>query len=822
MRVAFIDQSGDVVGGAERSLAILLGALPSDIQPHAVLFGDGAYAASLRATGIPVTIVSMPRAFMRTTREDPIAGVAAAPLAVAAVARHLRALDVDLVYTNTIKAHVAALPAATLVGKRCVAHLRDILHGPGRAVVRTVITGCSRERIAISNAVGVAFGLEATHVIPNPLELESYATLPTREAARSSFGIPSHVRLVSLIGRINRWKRHERLLRVAKILDRPDVHFAIVGAPHFRDADFVEELHAFVEREHLTERIHFIPWLDDVRAAYAASDINVNCSDDEPFGRTIIEAAACGVPSVAFASGGTCDALLDGETGRLVPPGDDAGFAAAVAEFIDNPVRLQHAGAAARAFARTFDAPTHALRVATVLRRVVEEPAMLSSIAPGVSSGRPKRRTGSPSIERVIVVTDHAHVTGGSGKVALTSAIALHRRGIRTSVFAATGPIAPELLAERGLEVHCTNQPDILGDRNRLAAAGRGLWNTASRAAMTKLLDGADPSRTIVHVHSWTKSLSASVLAAAINAEIPVVATLHDYFMACPLGSFFDHQRREICTVRPMGAACLTRNCDPRSGAHKAWRVGRHAVQQRFGKVPSGIRHFITISELSEGVLRPYLPPDSILHFVTNPVDVARSGPVEPARSREYTFVGRLSKEKGVVMFARAAERLGIQAVFIGDGECAADIRTACPSAQITGWLDPQRAVERMRVARVIVLPSLWYENAPLVVPEGAAMGLASIVPDTSAARDQIIDGVTGLTFRGCSEDDLVAKLVRLADDAFVARLGAEAYASYWLRPQSMDAHVDGLLDVYDRVLNGAPVPLRQPSMRFEHAGALP
>jgi glycosyltransferase involved in cell wall biosynthesis len=430
------------------------------------------------------------------------------------------------------------------------------------------------------------------------------------------------------------------------------------------------------------------------------------------------------------------------------------------------------------------------------------------------------------SIDRVIVVTDNAHVNGGSGKVALSSAVALHRYGIPTSIFAAVGPVAPSLTAERGLEVLCTGQPDILSDPDRLAAASRGIWNVAAGRAMKTRLAAADPRRTVVHVHSWTKALSSSVIAAAVEGGFPVVATLHDYFTACPIGSFFDHQRGEICAVRPMGAACLTRNCDPRSGFHKAWRIGRHAVQRTAGKVPNGIGHFVAISELSESVLRPYLPPNSILHFVANPIDVALRQPVRPSASREFTFVGRLSQEKGVVLLARAAQRLGIQAVFVGDGECAAEVRAACPSAVITGWLDHERAIERMRAARVIVLPSLWYENAPLVVPEAAAMGLPSIVPDTSAAREAIIDGATGLTFRGGSEDDLVAKLAALQDDDLVARLGEAAYSTYWQRPQSMENHLEGLLDVYNRALTGVRVPLRQPplssrTVRFEHAEAL-
>ncbi len=436
-------------------------------------------------------------------------------------------------------------------------------------------------------------------------------------------------------------------------------------------------------------------------------------------------------------------------------------------------------------------------------------------------SFRPKVPVMNASLDRVIVVTDNAHVNGGNGQVALSTAIALHRRGIPTTVFTATGPVSPALAAEEGLEVICTNQPDILSDRDRFAAARRGIWNTTARSAMQRRLASENPEHTIVHVHSWTKALSSSVLAAAIEAGFPVVATLHDYFTACPLGSFYDHQLHQICTVHALGAGCLTRNCDPRSGLHKTWRVARQAVQRTLGKVPGGIKHFITISELSEKVLRPYLPADAIVHYVANPIDVKHGLPATPAASLEFTFVGRLSPEKGVVMFARAAQKLGIQAVFVGDGECADDIRAACPSAVITGWLEHQSAIERMRAARVIVLPSLWYENSPLIVPEAAAIGIPSLVPDTSAACEAIVDGVTGLTFRGSSEDDLVAKLASLRDDEFVSRLGKEAYATYWQRPQSMDFHVEGLLDVYSRALTGAPAPLRRRSVRLEHAETL-
>ena len=129
MRVAFVDQAGDTMGGAERSLSILLTALPPDVEPHAVLFGDGAFAEDLRTRGIPVTVVPMPPAFMATTREWPADGIVAFPRAVAATARALRTIKPDVVHTNTVKAHAVAAPAARMSGTPVVAHLRDILGG---------------------------------------------------------------------------------------------------------------------------------------------------------------------------------------------------------------------------------------------------------------------------------------------------------------------------------------------------------------------------------------------------------------------------------------------------------------------------------------------------------------------------------------------------------------------------------------------------------------------------------------------------------------------------------------------------------------------
>lgn len=370
VRVVFVGQSGTEAGGAERSMQLLLAHLPERFEAGVVLFEEGAYAQELRERGFHVEIVALQRELMAIQRERLPPAAALGTLGMlprlAAAYRRLRA---DIVYTNTVKAHVLGAPAARLAGVRCVMHLRDILDGRARGVLRIVGRTCTVQRVAISRAVAASLALPKTAVVPNPIELAAYDDLPTRADARRQLRLPLEVPLIGILGRINRWKGHDRFLRIATLVAaRGDVHFAIIGKPMFRDADFADELHALVTDYDLTERVHFVPWLDDPRPAYAALDVNANTSRAEPFGRTIIEAAACGVPTVCFDEGGAPDAVGGSACGRVVPSGDEQAFAAAVLALLAGDRTAT--AAACRMHARDFDATLHAERIGAILDSV--------------------------------------------------------------------------------------------------------------------------------------------------------------------------------------------------------------------------------------------------------------------------------------------------------------------------------------------------------------------------------------------------------------------------------------------------------------------
>ena len=402
----------------------------------------------------------------------------------------------------------------------------------------------------------------------------------------------------------------------------------------------------------------------------------------------------------------------------------------------------------------------------------------------------------------VIVVHDFGFVNGGAGKIALGSALALAKLGHKVTVFTAVGPVATELANIPGLETICLGQLEIVDNPSRGQAMVQGVWNFAAEARMRALLADLDRSETIVHVHGWTKALSSSVVRAAVSLGFRIVLTLHDYFIACPAGTFYNYPKHKVCHLRPMSAACISSNCDTRNYGHKLWRVGRQWIQGHIGLLPKGVYEYISISDLSEELVRPFLPTAARIHRVRNFIDVPAMSPVDVEANHLITFCGRLSMEKGPLILAECSRDRSIETLFIGDGPLRRHIERVAPQSSCTGWVSPTEATAQLRRSRALVFPSLWYETQGLVVAEAAAIGIPAIVPDTSAAREWVDDGLTGLWFRGGDAQSLAEKITLLREHpSIAAKLGREAFRRYWQSPATLDAHCQGLLQVYESIL---------------------
>lgn len=408
---------------------------------------------------------------------------------------------------------------------------------------------------------------------------------------------------------------------------------------------------------------------------------------------------------------------------------------------------------------------------------------------------------------QIVLVADHGAINGGQAKVAIESALGLAARGHRVTLFAAMGPIDPRL-APAGIRVVCLDQDDITTPKNPLAFAARAIWNAPAAAALAAELGRYAAGGTLVHVHAFAEALSPSIGQALRDAGHPCLYTMHEFFLVCPTGGFYDYQAGEICRRRPMSAACIATDCDARSYPRKVARMVRHIGLSQVARLPALFEHIVTISELQESVIRPFLPAGTVMHRVDNPISLAQP-PLREGPPGDFLFVGRISTEKGAPIFAEAARRAGVRAVFVGDGPNRAELAARYPEAVMLGWRDPAGVAAMMRSARALVFPSIWYEGQPLTVLEALACGTPVVVSDACAGREAVIDGETGYWFRSGDPDALAAHLRHLGDDMLATRMGRAAHARYWTAPLTLDSHLDRLTAVYETVMRTAAVRRR-------------
>ena len=410
------------------------------------------------------------------------------------------------------------------------------------------------------------------------------------------------------------------------------------------------------------------------------------------------------------------------------------------------------------------------------------------------------RCSGNGVLENVIVLSDHGWINGGQAEMAIESALQLKARGLDVCFIAGAGPL-DDRLGDSGVECHRLGDHDILSDPNRLRAAARGIWNIPAARLLSNCLARRDPRSTVIHVHGWGKMLSPSIGPVVTRSSAAHVYTLHDYFLGCPNGGFYDYQANHICKQRALGLGCLTTHCDSRARSHKAWRVARQTVLRSVSRMPDQLREIIYIAPEQRSVLGGYLSADACWHYLPNPVGPQPAQRIAVERNALFLFIGRMSPEKGPEIAAAAARRAGVSIAFCGDGRSRAAVAEANPDARLLGWLPKGELDGWMKQARALVFPSLWYEGYPLVVADSLRAGLPVIVSRSSMAASSVADGVDGLHVAPGDIGAWADAMTRLTSDELARRFSEAAFRS-GAQLLGRDDYTDRLIEIYEKALS--------------------
>lgn len=261
----------------------------------------------------------------------------------------------DLLHANSLAMGRLTGSVASRLTIPTSSHLRDIIHVSASAMADL---NRNRRLIAVSQATRdahVARGMDPDRVVVvrNGIDLEQFQPRPRLGWLRHELGLPDSAVLLATIGQIGLRKGQDVLAEAAPDIVRaaPDVHFLILGVRSSKKAESIEfeqAIHHRFAEQGLTSHLHGLGYRDNVAALLNELDLVVHPANQEPYGRVLLEAAASGVPVVATDVGGTAEIVIDGATGRLVPPRDPKGLATAVIGLLRDQNLMESMSIAAR------------------------------------------------------------------------------------------------------------------------------------------------------------------------------------------------------------------------------------------------------------------------------------------------------------------------------------------------------------------------------------------------------------------------------------------------------------------------------------------
>lgn len=294
----------------------------------------------------------------------------------------------------------------------------------------------------------------------------------------------------------------------------------------------------------------------------------------------------------------------------------------------------------------------------------------------------------------------------------------------------------------------------------KVVKATKVVYSFEARRRLRKLI--ADRHPDVAHVHNIYHHLSPSILSVLKEAGIPAVMTAHDLKIACPNNKMLNSSGVcERCRGGRYYQVVLNR-CVHDSIAASAIVAAESTLHDWLGSYRHNLDRIIVPSRFFIEKFVEWGWDRSQFTHVPNFVDASRLEPsFEPGRYLVY--FGRLAPEKGLFTLVRAAARARVPLVLVGTGPIQNELEALATSLgaeiEFAGYRTGHALHAIVRGARASVLPSEWYENAPISVLESLAMGKPAVGARIGGIPEMVRDRETGWLFESGSVEALEAAL---------------------------------------------------------------
>jgi glycosyltransferase involved in cell wall biosynthesis len=382
MKVAIISASAER-GGAERSLLTFLKvAHGKTIEAVVLLPKAGPLAGLLSGLGVPWQVIPMPPPLMSQSRQNGghvlrrmLSLSFQGSVYLVSLAQAIRKLKPEVIYTNGLKSNLIGTAVGKMIRRKVTWHLRDDW---GCSLLGLLADRGPRSIIANSQAAARTLQKymqkpEKVTVIHNAVDLEEFSP----EGPGVDWGELEQFKFkVGLPAAFARIKGQTLLMEAIEPIRRelPSTGFFFIGGSIYDtvgDRGYEDEIRGIVKEQGLAESVIFTGFHSEMAPWYRAMDVVVNASlVPESFGRTLLEAMACGTAVVGPKAGGIPEFVRHGDNGLLYEPGNKEALAAAVLTLLRNPGLRRRLGEQGLQTAAQFAPEPQAEAILGVLSRV--------------------------------------------------------------------------------------------------------------------------------------------------------------------------------------------------------------------------------------------------------------------------------------------------------------------------------------------------------------------------------------------------------------------------------------------------------------------
>ncbi|MDI6783806.1 MAG: glycosyltransferase family 4 protein [bacterium] len=364
--------SSSNIGGSPKHTLLLCRELEK-LGCHSVIVSppNGSFATEIKQSGIKWEPVELNSVFRLSLYQ------------------HLQKIVIDqqinLIHTHELKADFIGMILAWKTKQPLITTIHNMINkGPLPKWKKAVYIGLTRfiaarqdKIIAVSEAVRkntieqLKLPAEKVVTIRNGTKIIDFNESLDTTAVRQELGLNPNQPVIALISRlIPQQKGHRYFLLAAKqvIQQKPETQFLIVG-----DGIYRQTLEQMTCKLGLEKNIHFLGWRNDTFDILCSIDICAVPSLWDPLPRIILEAMVAGKPVVASNVDGIPEAVIDGETGILVPPANETKLAEAFLDLLNNPDKAKQMGIAGRnRVIAEFSSDRHAKEVLSVYHELTE------------------------------------------------------------------------------------------------------------------------------------------------------------------------------------------------------------------------------------------------------------------------------------------------------------------------------------------------------------------------------------------------------------------------------------------------------------------